>query len=69
MKTLVFVIYDAFGDWISSNGMIRYLSEFYDEVYIIHDTPFVVPFTSHMFRDNIKINKMLFEKRFNTRHL
>lgn len=55
MKTLVFVVYDAFGDWISSNGMIRYLSEFYDEVYIIHDTPFVVPFTSHMFRDNTKI--------------
>ena len=55
MKTLVFVIYDAFGDWISSNGMIRYLSEFYDEVYLVHDTPVVVPFTTHMFRDNDKI--------------
>lgn len=55
MKTLVFVVYDAFGDWISTNGMIRYLSEFYDEVYLVHDTPAVVPFTTHMFRDNIKI--------------
>lgn len=55
MKTLVFVIYDAFGDWISSNGMIRYLSEIYDEVYLVHDTSVVVPFTSHMFRDNAKI--------------
>ena len=55
MKTLVFVIYDAFGDWISSNGMIRHLSEFYDEVYLVHDTHVVVPFTSHMFRDNSKI--------------
>lgn len=55
MKTLVFVIYDAFGDWISSNGMIRHLSQFYDEVYLVHDTPVVVPFTSHMFRDNGKI--------------
>lgn len=55
MKTLVFVVYDAFGDWISTNGMIRYLSDFYDEVYLVHDTPFVVPFTSHMFRDNPKI--------------
>jgi len=55
MKTLVFVVYDAFGDWISTNGMIRYLSEFYDEVYLVHDTPVVVPFTTHMFRDNSKI--------------
>lgn len=55
MKTLVFVVYDAFGDWISTNGMIRYLSELYDEVYLVHDTPVVVPFTSHMFRDNSKI--------------
>ena len=58
MKTLVFVVYDAFGDWISSNGMIRYLSELYDEVYLVHDTPFVVPFTSHMFRDNPKVIPM-----------
>ena len=55
MKTLVFKVYDAFGDWISSNGMIRYLSQFYDQIYLVHDTPFVVPFTTHMFRDNPKI--------------
>lgn len=55
MKCLVFVIYDAFGDWISANGMIRYLSESYDQVYLVHDTPFVVPFTQNMFRDNPKI--------------
>jgi len=55
MSTLVFQIYDAFGDWISANGMIRYLSDFYDEVYLIHDTPAVVPFTTYMFRDNEKV--------------
>jgi hypothetical protein len=55
MKTLVFVVYDAFGDWVSTNGMIRYLSEMYDQVYLVHDTPVIVPFTTHMFRDNDKI--------------
>lgn len=58
MSTLVFQIYDAFGDWISSNGMIRHLSEMYDEVYLIHDTPVVVPFTMDMFKDNPKIIPM-----------
>lgn len=58
MKTLVFQIYDAFGDWISTNGMIRYLSEIYDEVYLVHDTPVVVPFTQMMFRDEPKIIPM-----------
>jgi len=55
MKTLLFFVYDAFGDWISTNGMIRYLSKQYDKVYLVHDTPVVIPFTSHMFRDNHKI--------------
>lgn len=58
MKTLAFQIYDAFGDWISSNGMIRYLSESYDEVYLVHDTPVVVPFTQSLFKDNPKIIPM-----------
>lgn len=58
MKTLVFQVYDAFGDWISTNGMIRHLSDFYEDIYLVHDTPVVVPFTSHMFRDNTKIIPM-----------
>lgn len=55
MKVLVFIIYDAFGDWITANGMIRYLETFYDKIYLIHDTPVIVPFTGNMFRDNLKI--------------
>ena len=55
MKDLVFIIYDAFGDWISANGMIRHLSNQYQKVYLIHDTPFVVPFCQNMFRDNDRI--------------
>jgi len=27
MKTLAYVVYDAFGDWISCNGMIRHLTK------------------------------------------
>ena len=55
MKDLVFIIYDAFGDWISANGMIRHLSKQYQKVYLIHDTPVVVPFTQNMFRDDVNI--------------
>lgn len=55
MKDLVFIIYDAFGDWISANGMIRHLSKQYQKVYLIHDTPVVVPFTQNMFKDNVNI--------------
>lgn len=55
MKDLVFIIYDAFGDWISANGMIRYLSEIYDKIILIHDTPYVVSFAEDMFKDNDKI--------------
>ena len=58
MKDLVFIVYDAFGDWISANGMIRYLSDSYEKIYLIHDTPVVVPFTENMFRDNKNIIPM-----------
>lgn len=55
MKDLVVIIYDAFGDWISANGMIRHLSHSYEKVYLVHDTPVVVSFTQNMFRDNTNI--------------
>ena len=56
---LTFQIYDAFGDWISANGLIRHLAEGYETVTLIHDTPAVVPFTTDMFRDNPKLKQLL----------
>ena len=56
---LTFQIYDAFGDWISANGLIRHLAEGYETVTLIHDTPAVVPFTTDMFRDNPKIKAIV----------
>jgi hypothetical protein len=34
MKNAVFVGYDAYGDFISNNGFIRYVSEKYDNLYL-----------------------------------
>ena len=31
---ILFLGYDAWGDWISYNGLIRYLAERFDTVYI-----------------------------------
>ena len=34
MTILIFRGYDAYGDWVSYNGMIRYFLNYYDEVHI-----------------------------------
>lgn len=61
MKKLVFITYDALGDWISANGMIRYLSESYDQVILRHWLEETTNFTSNMFRDNSKISMIIRE--------
>lgn len=55
MKVL-FLGYDAWGDWISYNGLIRYLSEKFEEVYIRLDYgPAREFFVRDLFKDNDKI--------------
>jgi hypothetical protein len=44
--------YDAYGDWISYNGLIRYLINYYDYIYI---TSNYIDFVSELFKDNKKI--------------
>jgi hypothetical protein len=65
MKTLVFVVYDAFGDWISCNGMIRYLSKEYDEVLLVLDTEGCLSFVNDLFKDNQKIKAITQSRYFN----
>jgi hypothetical protein len=55
MRTLVYIVYDAFGDWISCNGMIRHLTKDYDKILLVLDTDGCKSFVSHMFRDSDKI--------------
>jgi len=55
MKVL-FLGYDAWGDWISYNGLIRYLSERFEEVYIQMDYgPTREFFVRDLFKDDRKI--------------
>jgi hypothetical protein len=35
MKRVLFIGYDAFGDYLSNNGMIRYISKNYDQTFIL----------------------------------
>jgi hypothetical protein len=65
MKTLVFIVYDAFGDWVSCNGMIRYLSKEYDEVLLLLDTDGCLSFISDLFKDNEKIKPITQSRYFN----
>jgi hypothetical protein len=61
----VFVIYDAYGDWLSSNGFIRYLNIFYKKVLLVIDYSQILKkypteyFVKTLYRDNknIKIIK------------
>lgn len=53
---ILFLGYDAWGDWISYNGLIRYLAEKYDNVYIKLDYGQIrKSFVSDLFKDNDKI--------------
>lgn len=53
---ILFLGYDAWGDWISYNGLIRYLSEKYEKVYINLDYGKVrESFVRDLFKDNKKI--------------
>ena len=45
--------YMCIGDYLSYNGLIRFLSQYYDEIYVV-DT-FIDSYKQVMFRDNIKI--------------
>jgi len=36
---LIIIGYDAIGDWISYNGLIRYLLKFYNKIYLVSKTP------------------------------
>lgn len=53
---ILFLGYDAWGDWISYNGLIRYLSEKYENVYIQLDYGQARgEFVKDLFKDNQKI--------------
>lgn len=53
---ILFLGYDAWGDWISYNGLIRYLAEKYDKVYIQLDYGTArKSFVNDLFKDNQKI--------------
>lgn len=56
MKTLIYQVYDAFGDWISCNGMIRHLSKDYDKVILVLDTDGCLSFVKDLFKDNSKVD-------------
>ena len=50
---ILFLGYDAWGDWISYNGLIRYLAEKYDKVYIQLDYGTArKSFVNDLFKDN-----------------
>lgn len=46
--------YTGYGDWISLNGLIRFLSTKYEEVYLISDGS-DISFVTNLYRDNQKI--------------
>lgn len=53
---ILFLGYDAWGDWISYNGLIRYLAEKYDSVYIKLDYGTArESFVIDLFKDDEKI--------------
>lgn len=52
---VIFRGYDAYGDYLSNNGMIRYLSSIYDTVKVV--TVFG-SYVNYMFRDNSKISSI-----------
>lgn len=57
----VFIVYDAYGDWLSSNGFIRYLNNFYQKVLIVIDYSQTLKkypteyFVKTLYRDNQNI--------------
>lgn len=55
--SLIFIGYDAIGDYISYNGMIRFLADKYDNVIIVTTYN---NFVSLLFRDNQKIKNINF---------
>jgi hypothetical protein len=53
---VLFLAYDAWGDWISYNGLIRYLSKNYEKVFINLNRGIVRrKFVEFLFRDDTKI--------------
>lgn len=64
-KNCFFITYDAYGDWYSVNGLVRYLSTNYKKLYLIVDYSSTLKkyatyeFVSSMFSDvkNIKVIK------------
>ena len=62
MKTLFVRQYDAFGDWISVNGLIRYLIEerSYEKVYVVLEyNPTRKNFVEHLFNDDSRISTIM----------
>lgn len=54
---ILFLGYDAWGDWISYNGLIRYLAERFDTVYIKLDYGGArEPFVNDLFKDDENIH-------------
>jgi len=57
----VFFTYDAYGDWLSSNGFIRYLNNFYENVLLVTEYSHTLKkypteyFVKTLFRDNQNI--------------
>ena len=53
MRDIFFIGYDAIGDYISNNGMIRFLLQKYDRVFVVTDL--CAPFVQSLFHDNKNI--------------
>jgi hypothetical protein len=49
---LIIYGYDAYGDWLSYNGIIRFLLQYYDYIYIITT---YIDYVKEMYRDSNKI--------------
>jgi hypothetical protein len=61
MKNIFFIGYDAIGDYISYNGMIRSLSEYYDKVTVVTNYG---DFVRLSFRDNDKITNISYNSYY-----
>lgn len=57
MKTIFIRQYDAFGDWISINGLVRYLikEHHYEKVYLVLEQESSKNFVNFLYDDNPKI--------------
>ena len=65
INKVFFITYDAYGDWLSCNGLIRYFSKIYDKIFLVLDYSKEnksyprLAFVKDLFKDdpNIKIIK------------